>query len=475
MPRKHAAGTPMRFERMLLPEVETMVTIETTPHGACHLGHEDAKDRRMQLDADEHGMVRFHARPAKDAKPIELTLDCTDAHGRAVRHTVVLQPGMPASGTQQGGVNPAPVGTLRQPLAGDPMALSNQKLLARGYPPRPDPAKHPARYARWLKRVSQPFTQVTPTKVAHPGVRFTKRPSAMAVPPRLASPTLPLPPPMMPSPMIRSPMTRSMFNSSWNTWSGAYLTRPSSQFFWIEADWKVPGVFNFGNQLYSAAAEWIGLDNSGTDLYQSGTDSECWFNPFFGGWTITNYWMWIESLPFAPWGLPNFPLSPGDSVSVDIFVADENGMTWFQDGSNGGLTPADNSVWFMIYNYSKSLSYWGTLSTGRYSQDGYTSTGYTGSTAEFIIERPTDLDSGNPYPLAFFGLADMNSCYYADALYGDSPFRLEADGSTPFDGNLTYINMQDSATGNLLTIPISLPDPNSPGGYQILWIWANSV
>jgi hypothetical protein len=73
------------------------------------------------------------------------------------------------------------------------------------------------------------------------------------------------------------------------------------------------------------------------------------------------------------------------------------------------------------------------------------------------------------------GLADMNSCYYADALYGDSPFQLEADGSSPFDGNLTYINMQDSATGNLLTIPISMPDPNSPGGYQILWIWVSSV
>jgi hypothetical protein len=316
---------------------------------------------------------------------------------------------------------------------------------------------------------------VTPKKVAHPGVRFTKPPTVRPPPPRPASPSLPLPPPIMPAPMMRSPMTRSMFNSNWNTWSGAYLTRPNSQFFWIEADWKVPGVFNFSNQLYSAAAEWIGLDNSGTDLYQSGTDSECWFFPFFGGWTFTNYWMWIESLPFAPWGLPNFPLSPGDSVSVDIFVADENGMTWFQDGANGGLTPADDSVWFMIYNYSKGLSFWGTLSTGRYSQDGYTSTGYTGSTAEFIVERPTDLDSGNPYPLAFFGLADMNSCYYADALYGDSPFQLEADGSSPFDGNLTYINMQDSATGNLLTIPISMPDPNSPGGYQILWIWVSSV
>jgi hypothetical protein len=58
--------------------------------------------------------------------------------------------------------------------------------------------------------------------------------------------------------------------------------------------------------------------------------------------------MWIESLPFAPWGVPNFPISPGDAISLDIFVADQNGTTWFQNGSWGGLTPADDSVWFML-------------------------------------------------------------------------------------------------------------------------------
>ena len=39
-------------------------------------------------------------------------------------------------------------------------------------------------------------------------------------------------------------------------------------------------------------------------------------------------------------------------MSVDIFLADENGQTWFKDGDWGGLTPADNSVWFMLYNHS---------------------------------------------------------------------------------------------------------------------------
>jgi hypothetical protein len=260
-----------------------------------------------------------------------------------------------------------------------------------------------------------------------------------------------------------------MFNASSNIWSGALISNPAAQFFLIEADWTVPGVFSMPNSpFYSAVAAWVGLDNSGTDLFQSGTDSECLNVPFFG-WTFTYYWMWIETLPFAPWGLPNFPLSPGDSVSVDIFVADQSGNTWFQNGSNGGLTPQDNTVWFMLYNHSKGVSYWGTLPAGPANIGGLQSTGFTGSTAEFILERPSD-GNGNPFPLAPFGVAIMNSCWYGDSEYGDRLWRLEAQGSTSFDGNLTYLNMQDS---NLLALPISLPDPTSVGGYEILWLWVN--
>jgi hypothetical protein len=458
MATEHAVK-PSRFEHTLLPEAETQVTLLTSPHAVCHLVHDQDKDHRLQLDADENGIVRFHARPSKNAKPIEFALECKDQQGTIARHIVALQPGMPSAPQPF-----SPSGTLRQPLTGDPLALSNKELIARGYPPRPDSVKHPGRYARWYKRVSKPFTAVTPHKVEHPDVRFSKSPRLIQ-PPKLDSPTLPLPPPVM----------RSMFNASWSTWSGASLTNPNLQFFWIEADWNVPAVFNVNDLPYSAVAKWIGLDNSATDLYQAGTDSECWFIPFFGAWTITNYWMWIESLPFAPWGIPNFPVSPGDSVGVDIFVADQNGNTWFQDGENGGLTPADDAVWFMIYNYSQNLSYWGTLATSSYSAGGLTSTGFTGSSVEFIIERPSDLSSGSPFPLAPFGFTVMNNCWYGDALYGDRPFQLGADGTSPFDGNLTYGNMLDNSTGNLLALPFSMPDPNSPGGYQIIWLWLNSL
>jgi hypothetical protein len=264
------------------------------------------------------------------------------------------------------------------------------------------------------------------------------------------------------------PAARAMFNSNSNNWSGAYYTNPVGQFWQIQADWNVPMVFPFAGPSYSAAAEWIGLDNSATDLYQAGTDSEFYSFPFFGGWGFSNYWMWIQSLPFDPFAVPNFPLNPGDDISVDIFVADQNGTTWFQNGSNGGLTPANDSVWFMLYNNTQRASYWGTYPTA--PQDGG-STGFTGTSAEFILERPTV--NGSLAPLAFFGVATMRSGWYGDSEYGTKAWPLGANGSSPFDATLTYINMQNPSDNDLLALANSIPDPTSPRGAEILWLWTS--
>lgn len=466
-----------RSHHTVLPEVETLLSIQTHPHAVCFLYHDEFKGRRMQLDADDNGVVRFHAKAHKEWKPIEVHVEYTGKDGTAVRHTLALrgdtEHGAPISANE---VHAPPVGSPRPVLEGDPLALSNQELMAHGYPPRPDPQHSPARYARWHRMVSRPYTAVNPRLVPHPDVTFSRPPLARKV----MSPTLPLPPPhpalslMAPSLPLPPPLTRPMFNSNSNIWSGANISNPINQFCSIQADWPVPGVFALpGAPLYSAAAEWIGLDNSGTDLYQSGTDSECYDLSFLFGWSFTDYWMWIETLPFAPWAVPNFTVTPGDSISVDIFVADPNGNTWYVDGTWGGLTSQDNSVWFMLYNNSRNLSYWGTLPTAAESLGGLTSTPFTGTSAEFILERPSYGTPGNyvAQPLANFVFATMHGCWYGDAQYGGRPFALGADGSLPFDGNLSYLNMKNG--NDLLDIAISVPDPTSSGGSEIIWFWTN--
>ena len=141
-------------------------------------------------------------------------------------------------------------------------------------------------------------------------------------------------------------------------------------------------------------------------------------------------------------------------------------------GENGGLTAADDNVWFMLYNESQHYSFWGALPTSPESGGGLRSTGFTGATAEFILERPTV--NGSPAPLAEFLITYMDGCWYGDSEYGNDGWPLLANGSTPFEANLTYINMVDQATGNLLAIPVSIPDPTSgPESYQIVWWWVN--
>ncbi|MDP9175669.1 MAG: G1 family endopeptidase [Planctomycetota bacterium] len=453
---KKSAKT-IRSDRAVLAEVETLLSIQTAPGAVCFLSHEQATGRSLQLDADDLGIVRFHVMAANEAKPVEFRLDFKGKDGKKIRHLIRL-----ITGTQNVNINDAPesaaVGELRRPLRGDLLAHSNQDLVKRGYPPRPDPKVSPARYARWLRIVSRPFTVVNPRKVAHPDIVFAR----MHTPPVLQSPTLPLPP----------PISRAIFNANANAWSGALYRFPAAQYFQIQGDWNVPAVrARRDAPFYSAAAEWVGLDNNTTDIFQAGSNSECVdFSPFGHRWVVTHYWMWIEALPFAPSHLSNLPISPGDAVSVDIFVADQNGQTWFANGTSGALTPANNSVWFMMYNHTQGASYWATLPTAATTFQGTSDSGFTGTTAEFIIERPGD-GKGGAYPLAYFNSASMHGCWVGDSANGHSLTPLGPNGTSSPSSTLLYVNMVNPADNNLLAVAIDSPDPTSPEGSEIIWYW----
>jgi hypothetical protein len=158
------------LRRSVIPEVETLVSIETLPKAVCFLYHERAKQHRLQLDSDDGGIVRFHAKAHKKAAPIDLKLDCTDENGKKVIHTIEMRGDPRPDSTPERDAAPKSHGKLRPALEGDPLALSNEELFKRGYPRWPDPARAPIRYARWLRNVSQQFIAVNPRLVAHPVV-----------------------------------------------------------------------------------------------------------------------------------------------------------------------------------------------------------------------------------------------------------------------------------------------------------------
>lgn len=464
-----AVSATKRVERRVPPELATPVTIQVTPQSVCFLYHPQTPERRIQLDADDRGIVRFHVRALNGAKPTEFHLESHAGDGRNELHTISLSsdirytPSMSAAE-----LTPEPIlsGKVRPALEGDPMAPSNRELVSRGYPPRPDPVKSPAPYSRWLKNVSRTFTMVSTRRVAHPEYSQTRQKHA-------AKGQTPAPG-RRPAGQALQDMAGSDANSNFYNWTGAYYTNPTAQFAYIAADWNVPLVFTLPTGPgFSAVVEWIGLDNAGGDLYQAGTGSEC-FNILF--WQITTYFMWMESLPWSWWEIPGFPISPGDQISVDIFVANQYGTTIYKDGTWGGLTSQDNSVWFYLNNATNGASFLATYPTAPETVGGQSSTGFTGLTAEFILERPTINGSYTDLAL-FLQPALMTSCSYGDAQYGGfQSFPLGANnGIPPFDGQLTYINMIDPNNNNaLLAFPLSIPDPNnSADALALQFFWTN--
>jgi len=465
-----------RFEHTIVPGSDGVISIRVGPNSVCRLSHPDSDVESLQLDADSRGEIRLHLSATPDARPLEFVVEETAEDGTVTRHTLSVTadpdhwavPEEPHDTGVQDGV----LGELTPALLEDPRDLSNGELVSRGYPPRPSPDAPAASRERWRQLVSKSYRRVGPERTEHPDVRFTK----LTDPETVMSPTLPLPPPSereVATKLIRSilpyprQLAESIFNGSSSTWSGAYLDQPAGEFYVVEADWRVPRVFP--NPIaYSAAAEWVGLGSGPSDLLQSGTDSESFS---LLGWTIATYWMWIEALPYAPWAVTNFPIDPGDQIRVTIFVADGNGTTWFNEPRGGGLSGRNDSVWFMLYNTSKGLSYWGTYPTvdpgGRYR--------FVGNSAEFIVERPSSTRSG-PHPLANFCVTTMRNCGFGDAQYAGKVFPLEPDdGSQPFAARLSYWNMDNPATKNRLATAVSGTDTSSYGGIDLIWVFSSSL
>jgi hypothetical protein len=482
-----AARSPGKhFDYNLRPHVQTAISLQVRRKSTCYLHEPGKADRQFQLDADDAGIVRFHTKLPPGVRPIRLELTCIGEDGSAEVHTVALMcdPASPATV----GPRPQPIGRIIPALTGADLALPNAELIARGYPPRPDPERSPRRHARWLRAVSRGFVLAPPRKVARERGPSIAEGQALRLERPAQKPAFP----------DHGPSNFGIANSG--TWSGAQLTDPAKQFYYIQAQWPVPMVFYQPTAPTRAeAAMWLGLDASGNDLYQAGTDSQCW-----SSWaiipgpndentgdfadaveipvSISTYYAWIESLPFGAWSLPNFPLGPEETISLDIFVADANGETHFAagpgDGTWGGLGQGNTSVWFVFGNETTGQMQTFTLPTAGETSGGLTSRGFTGSTAEFILERPQV--NKVPLPLAPFGLTVMFDCAYGDSEQGDSaqfPLTPEVPvtplnfPTQPDKSVLTYIWMWGSdLAGNplLLTYPRTAA---SQDGLVLFWTW----
>ena len=148
-------GPATRVVRTIRPDGESVIAIPTgRPWAACTLDAAEASgaDDALEVFADDEGVARVRARPTDPrASTAPMRLDCADETGTfSVAVDIVVDPAAPRSPPM-----PAPKGRVRPALAEDPTSLTPEELVARGFPPRPDPVGDPSRYASWLEIASR--------------------------------------------------------------------------------------------------------------------------------------------------------------------------------------------------------------------------------------------------------------------------------------------------------------------------------
>jgi len=143
------------------------VEVLATPNAQCTLTG-DGMAKPIYLWANEIGVVRFSALQADSKGPAQrLSLSCVDEKGSGTTSSLDLR----STSTFQRLSNvPIPLSAhVRPALVGDPMQYSWDELLREGYGNRPDPAKRPAAYARWLKHAT---VQMTEASTIHPDLNL---------------------------------------------------------------------------------------------------------------------------------------------------------------------------------------------------------------------------------------------------------------------------------------------------------------
>jgi hypothetical protein len=355
------------------PDVPSPVVLQTEPDAACDLHPAGVNDpaQTMRLYGNIEGYVQFHFTPKQDIQDAQLQLDCAAA-GVVTTHTLHLRiaefptPDMPAPDR----VVPAPRGSKIRPALTDDAArqLSDEDIIAQGYPPRPNASESPEAYAKWLVRVSRPMTILPPHSVSRSGISHFPR-NATAGP---------------------------QFS---NNWSGFEAQGPSGSYSAVYGSWRVPSVSadpSAPGQL-NRSVVWVGLDGDGDfphDLVQAGTEQNV-TQTTYG--TYTDNYAWVELFPNETIQ-EVFGVYPGNMISVVVYVGD----------SKGNVDVSGDYAWFDIVDTDAGREYKASAKLG--------TTKFYGGTAEWIVERLCQTNClSKTLPPIYYEFAQYSTFEMADA------------------------------------------------------------
>lgn len=281
----------------------------------------------------------------------------------------------------------APSGTSCRvtPSGFDVTTASPDELALYGIPPRPDPLNAPTEFAMWSTAFKKGF------KLIKPELRVSSRRHAPV-----------------------QGFDESASTS--NNWAGSVLTNFAPlQALFVAAQWQVQWVWPGSGPFPQYLASWIGMDGfDNTDVLQAGVDQL-----FDGPAETTN--LWYEWYPADAVDITNLPVNPGDTVTCLV--------------NRLGDVPADATVVFTV-NGTAGVSIFFKIPDN---------TTFFGSSAEFIVERPTLVDIFGNKTLAALPA-------YVDVVFSQMQVTL-SDGTIPnLQNNAILVTMADQ-DGAVLSVP----------------------
>jgi hypothetical protein len=280
----------------------TPIAVRVQPKATCTLSGVNSP---RKIFANDEGIIRLEVRPKQEANGV-IQIECAGEDGVLKVYPVGLEVTSNTDELEATRNNMKPLmeskpGTVRPGLARDPMAYTQEELLAGGYGRRPDPQTESDRYAHWLRAATDPSTVVSPRQVA--------------------------------SPQSNGPNE----NEAWGPgWSGGIAGNPSGAYpgtsspsyyyyFWYaSAEWIVPQAFAEGTFWNNSnASTWAGFGGyrGDTYLWQAGT----------GEWTQSTFWFeisgynaWTEEVAAGAQGsqqtIANFSVNNGDDVYAEVYM-----------------------------------------------------------------------------------------------------------------------------------------------------------
>jgi len=275
------------------------------------------------------------------------------------------------------------------PAGFDPLSATNAQLDQYGLPARPDQEAEPELFQYWTRLLGKPFNMVTPEFLT---------PSGGAPP----------------APGIQAGRSgrrgvRGHENS--RNWAGLYIEPPRPNRFvqvvgsWLVPQPSVPPVLPegavAGKDEYQSSA-WIGIDGHrsypNSSMPQIGTGQFIRVADSIKTVTTGAWWEWWskdnqfppQNRNNAPVPITNFPVAVGDEISAGLTVEATGDVHFYIKNQTTGLFTT-----FLVIAPGPILP--------------------LGSTAEWIMERPTVVGERRIYPLPSYSDVAFRHCFARSA------------------------------------------------------------